>query len=112
MADSKYEVDDEGNLVEVDRPVDNAAPGDAAADSAPEQTVTEEQRRLFLGALLASDVIGVLVLAGAAVLLPESRAILAILAIAYLIASIPIFIWMSRSTRRKVEESQRRYSVS
>lgn len=34
------------------------------------------------------------------------------LAVAYAVISVPTFIYFSRSTRRKVEESQRRYSSS
>lgn len=57
--------------------------------------MTPEARRRFLAALLASDLIGVLVLVGV-----------------YVGVSVPVFVWMSRSTQRKVEESQRRYSSS
>jgi Na+/melibiose symporter-like transporter len=106
MADLDYAIDDEGNLVERSAPELDSD----VAESAEE--VTPEARRRFLAAVLASDVLGVLVLAGAALLLPESRTILLILAVVYAIVSIPVFAWLSRSTRQKVEESQRRYASS
>lgn len=105
MATPEYEVDDEGNLVE------RGAPGPAGSTETSE-AATPEARRRFLAALLASDVLGVLMLAGGAALLPEQRTILLILAVAYAVVSVPVFIWMSRSTRRKVEESQGPYSAS
>lgn len=46
------------------------------------------------------------------VVTPEQRTILLILAVAYGIVSVPVFIWMSRSTQRKVDESRRLYSSS
>lgn len=109
MAPPEYEVDDKGDLVERGAP----APDDPVTGSAgPSEEVTPEARRRFLAALLASDVIGVLVLVGSAALLPEQRTILLVLAVAYATVSVPVFVWMSRSTQRKVEESQRRYSSS
>jgi len=107
MAELEYEIDGEGTLVE-------RGASELAGDAPTEQpeAVTPEARRRFLSVLLASDVLGVLVLAGGAVLLPESRTILLILAVAYAIVSVPVFVWMSRSTQRKVEESQRLYSSS
>jgi hypothetical protein len=108
VADLEYEIDDAGNLVERGAP----QTGDATEADGPPEEVTAEARRRFLAALLASDVLGVLVLGGAAALLPERRTILLVLAVAYAIVSVPVFVWMSRSTRRKVEESQRRYSAS
>jgi hypothetical protein len=108
MANPEYEVDDDGNLVERGAPASDGATPSAE----PSEEVTPEARRRFLGALLASDVLGVLVLAGSAALLPEQGAILLILAVAYAVVSVPVFIWMSRSTQRKVEESQRHYSSS
>lgn len=73
-----------------------------------DRPVTEADRRKFLNFLLASDVIGVLVLAGGGLLLPESRAILLILAAVYAVAAVPVYIWMSRSTQQKVEASRQR----
>lgn len=108
MAAPDYEIDDKGNLVERGAPASDRPDGDPA--ESPE--VTPEARRRFLAALLASDVLGVLVLAGSAALLPEQRTILLILALAYAIVSVPVYLWMSRSTQRKVEESQSGYLSS
>lgn len=109
MASVDYEIDDEGNLVE---PGASKSDSGATAPAEPPGEVTPEARQRFLAALLASDLLGVLVLAGGAALLPEQRTILLILAVAYAIVSVPVFIWMSRSTQRKVEESRRLYSSS
>lgn len=109
MAERDYEIDDAGNLVER-----GAAERDSAATDPGESSekVTPEARRRFLVALFVSDLLGVLVLAGSAALLPPQRTILLILAVAYAVVSVPVFVWMSRSTERKVEESQRAYSSS
>ncbi len=109
MGDPDYEIDDQGNLVERGAPKAESAGGESTESS---EEVTPEARRRFLVALLASDALGVLGLAGGAVLLPESRTILLVLAVAYALVSVPIFVWLSRSTQRKVEESQRRYASS
>lgn len=101
MADRKYEIDDQGNLVQDGEP---AAESGAGAD----RPVTEADRRKFLNALLASDVIGVLVLAGGGLLLPESRTLLLILAAVYAVAAVPVYVWLSRSTQQKVEASRQR----
>jgi hypothetical protein len=112
MAEQKYEVDDQGNLV----PSGGETVSDSGAlegdEEAPPQPVTAADRRRFLLALLASDVIGVVVLLGAGLLLPESRTILFILGAAYAVVSVPIYIWMSRSTQRKVEASSGRHPSS
>jgi hypothetical protein len=103
MANRDYDIDDSGNLVE--RVIAEKARESEASAEAP-QEVTPAARRRFLIALVASDAIGVLVLAGGAALLPDSRTVLLICAVAYLVVSVPIYVWMSRSTQRKVEESQ------
>ena len=103
MADRKYEIDDQGNLIEGGEPA--AESGDDAGSDRP---VTEADRRKFLNALLVSDVIGVLVLAGGGLLLPESRTLLLILAAVYAVAAVPVYVWMSRSTQQKVEASRQR----
>jgi hypothetical protein len=105
MAKRDYDIDDSGNLVE--RGTAEMARESEESAEAPE-AVTPAARRRFLIALMASDAIGVLVLGGSAALLPDSRTILSICAVAYLVVSVPIYVWMSRSTQRKVEESQRR----
>lgn len=105
MANRDYGIDDSGNLVERGT-AEKAGESEASAEASAE--VTPAARRRFLVALVVSDAIGVLVLVGSAVLLPDSRTILLILAVAYLVVSVPIYVWMSRSTQRRVEESQRR----
>ena len=96
----EYEVDEQGNLRE-------GAEGAAASgtDGRADAPVTAAARRLFLWGLFAADLIGFLVFAGAAVLLPESRTILIAITVLYLAMTVPIFVWMSRSTKRKVERS-------
>lgn len=112
MTDRKYEIDSQGNLVQSGG---ETAAGGEAADGGNERTtdptVTAADRRRFLNALLASDVIGVLVLAGGGLLLPESRTILLIFAAVYAVAGVAIYIWMSRSTQQKVEAARRRQTT-
>lgn len=124
MADRKYEIDAEGNLVQSG---DNPAASDSAAtdrgaaaakdgaataakdnEEAADRPVTAADRRRFLNALIASDVIGVLVLGGSGLLLPESRTLLLVLAVLYAVAGVVVYLWMSRTTQRKVEESRER----
>lgn len=108
MADPKYEIDSEGNLVPSggDPAVQNTVAKDG--EEAVDRPVTATDRRRFLNALIASDVIGVLVLGGSGLLLPESRTLLLILAVLYAVAGVFVYIWMSRTTQRKVEESRER----
>jgi hypothetical protein len=139
MADPKYGIDAEGNLVQTGGDTaasggDTAASsGDAAAsggdtatsggdeaakgvvdaadgggEEVADRPVTAADRRRFLNALIASDVIGVLVFVGSGLLLPESRTLLLILAALYAVAGVAVYIWMSRTTLRKVEESSER----
>jgi len=139
MADPKYEIDAEGNLVQTGGDTaasggDTAASsGDAAAsggdtatsggdeaakgvvdaadgggEEVADRPVSAADRRRFLNALIASDVIGVLVFVGSGLLLPESRTLLLILAALYAVAGVAVYIWMSRTTLRKVEESSER----
>jgi hypothetical protein len=98
MAEKKYEIDDQGNLVS-----SGEEPAGGPIDQADGRPATAADRRRLLSALLASDVIGVAVLVGAGLLLSESRTILFALAAAYAVVSVPIYIWISRSSRRKVE---------
>jgi hypothetical protein len=106
MADPRYEMDDQGNLVNRDEEAsDNLGQG-------VDPPVTAADRRRFLRALLVSDLIGVTVLVVSGLLLPESRTILLILGAAYALVSVPIYLWMSRSTQRKVEAGGGRYSPS
>jgi len=102
MPGQKYEIDDQGNLVNNG---DETADGTEQAD---DRSVTPADRRRFLRALLASDVIGVAFLIGGGLLLPESRTILLILGAAYAVAAAPIYVWMSRLTQRKVEADRER----
>lgn len=106
MADPKYEIDDQGNLVE--------SGGETAAnrEEATARPATPADRRRLLLALLASDVIGVLVLVGSGLLLPESRTILLLFGVVYAVAAVPIYIWISRSTQRKVEADRHRDTSS
>jgi len=53
-------------------------------------------------------VLGVLVLGGSGLLLPESRTLLLGLAAAYAIAGVCVYIWISRLTLRRLEESRER----
>jgi hypothetical protein len=111
MADPKYEIDAEGNLVQTGG--DEAAKGvvdaaDGGGEEVADRPVTAADRRRFLNALIASDVIGVLVFVGGGLLLPESRTLLLILAALYAVAGVAVYIWMSRTTLRKVEESSER----
>lgn len=109
MADPKYEIDDQGNLVESGgETVENGKEIAENGEEATARPATPADRRRFLLALLVSDVIGVMVLAGSGLLLPESRTILLILAAVYAVAAVPIYIWISRSTQRKVEADRHR----
>jgi hypothetical protein len=128
MADQRYEIDSEGNLVQSgegsaaqdsadqgsdaqDQAVQDSANQDPAAtggEATGDRPVSAADRRRFLNALIASDVIGVLVLGGSGLLLPESRTLLLALAVLYAVAGIAIYIWMSRMTQRKVEEGRER----
>jgi hypothetical protein len=95
MAEPRYEIDDEGNLVEDSPPSD----GDRTDG---ESEVTPEQARRFMQTLVLSDIVGVLVLAGGAALLPESRTLLLVLAVAYAIVSVPIALYLRRSIYSRV----------
>jgi hypothetical protein len=108
MGHGDYEVDEHGKLIEREGGATQAEAGEG--DAPP--PVTPAARKRFLSALLASDVIGIAVLIGGAMLFPESRTILLILGVAYALVSVPIYVWMSRSTQRKVEESPGRYPTS
>lgn len=118
MADPKYEIDVEGNLVQAGGDTaassgDEAAKGvvdaaDGGGGEVADRPVTAADRRRFLNALIASDVVGVLVFVGSGLLLPESRTLLLILAALYAVAGVAVYIWMSRTTLRKVEESSER----
>jgi hypothetical protein len=107
MTDPQYEIDDQGNLVNSD-----GETADDGVEKTDDRPVTPADRRRLLRALLASDVIGVGVLVVSGLLLPESRTILLILGAAYAVTAVPIYIWMSRSTQRKVEASRGRYPSS
>ncbi len=106
MADQKYEIDDQGNLVDSGN---ETADGAERTDGRP---VTPADRRRFLLFLLVSDVIGIAFLFGGGLLLPESRTVLLILGAAYAVAAVPIYVWMSRLTQRKVEADSERHLSS
>jgi hypothetical protein len=104
-----HEIDEQGNLVPTGGAENGAGPD---TDAVEERPVSAADRRRFLRVLAISDVLGVLVLAGSGLLLPESRTLLLILAAVYAIVAVPIYLWMSRQTQRKVEGSERRQAFS
>jgi hypothetical protein len=96
MSKPTYEIDDQGNLVEKNAPATTASEDE-------DREVAPEDARLFLRAVVLGDVIGVVVFLGAALLLPNVRTQLLLVAAAYGVLGVAMFFYLRRDIYGRIK---------
>ena len=66
-------------------------------------SLTQAEVDRILRAYVLSSILGVVILAGGAVIVPGSRSLLLGLAIAYIIVSIPAYLFLRRSMMKRLK---------
>ena len=100
MGEPKYRIDDEGNLVEEGGPAEPVSPNGASAEE--DTTLTREQARGTVRALVLSEALGVLMLLGGAVYYEEQRTLLLIAAAGYAVIAVFAARYLRRSIYKRI----------
>jgi hypothetical protein len=68
-------------------------------------SLTQAEVDRILRAYVLSSILGVVILAGGAVIVPGSRTLLLGLAVAYIIVSIPAYLFLRRSMMKRLKSA-------
>lgn len=101
MSGPRYEIDDEGNLVEPAAD-DGVTAGPAAGEE--RVPVSAEQARRTVRAILLSEVLGVLILVGAAAIYADYRVLILAVAAVYAFFAAFAYRYLRRSIYKQVEQ--------